>query len=65
MVNAISQGTKIISFSAGTELYLRLQRIAESESKRCGFPVTVSAVIRKGLDIGLEIIEKRDKTVCL
>lgn len=60
MVNSISQKMKIISFSAESELHSRLRRIAECESARCGFPVTVSAIIRRGLDIGLEIIEKRD-----
>lgn len=59
-MNVISQKMKVISFSAESELHARLRRIAESESARCGFPVTVSAVIRRGLDIGLETIEKRE-----
>ena len=49
---------KTITFAAKSDLYDRLATRADAESKKNGFRVPISAVIRKSIDIGLKTLEE-------
>ena len=49
---------KIITFAANSDLYNRLAAKADAESKKNGFRVPISAVIRKSIDTGLKTLEE-------
>lgn len=56
--NKVTEGNKRAAFRVPAELHKRLCVIAEQEAKVTKYPVTIAAVARKCMELGLAQMER-------